>query len=142
MTLYRLYATVTLDPKHWQEGYAIIILLTCLEALLGVVNACLPVLKPVVDRLRTLSLLKSQSNELSFTSHGVTSHTRPIRGQKRSMKRYTTIEEGSSSVSLPGSDPKGSGFKMVELGQAHPNLKGSEEIAAGLPGSTPGAQFP
>ncbi len=35
-----------------QKTYATIALLTCLEALLGVINACLPVLKPVFDKMR------------------------------------------------------------------------------------------
>ena len=59
LTLYRLYATVSIDPNNWQEGYSIVILFTCLEALLGVINACLPVLGPIISKFRAASLGRS-----------------------------------------------------------------------------------
>ena len=41
------------------QQYAMIALLTCLEALLGIINACLPVMKPVLGRLGATSIFSS-----------------------------------------------------------------------------------
>lgn len=41
------------------QQYAMIALLTCLEALLGVINACLPVMKPIFSRLGAASIFSS-----------------------------------------------------------------------------------
>ena len=41
------------------QQYSMIALLTCLEALLGVINACLPVMKPIFSRLGTTSIFSS-----------------------------------------------------------------------------------
>ncbi|MCJ1280285.1 hypothetical protein MMC21_008112 [Puttea exsequens] len=56
LTLYRIYITTTISTTNQSSVYPTIYLLTCLEALLGVINACLPVLKPVYDKAkRTIS---------------------------------------------------------------------------------------
>ena len=50
MTAYRVYVTInvhSIDSDDAVNAYATISLLTCLEAILGVFTACLPVLKPV-----------------------------------------------------------------------------------------------
>lgn len=52
LTLYRIYETTTIAASNAQEAYALIAMLTSLEALLGVINACLPVLKPIYNRMR------------------------------------------------------------------------------------------
>ena len=52
LTLYRIYSTTTLSSSNSQSDYAVIALLTSLEALLGIINACLPVLKPIYNRMR------------------------------------------------------------------------------------------
>lgn len=52
LTLYRIYDTTTIGASNAQEAYAIIAMLTSLEALLGVINACLPILKPIFNKLR------------------------------------------------------------------------------------------
>ncbi len=59
ITIYRVQATSKIgDPTnlHAQDTYCLIALLTSLEALLGVISACLPLLKPIFHKLRdTLS---------------------------------------------------------------------------------------
>lgn len=54
ITIYRVQVTSTIgDPTdlHAQDTYCLIALLTSLEALLGIVSACLPMLKPLVRKL-------------------------------------------------------------------------------------------
>ncbi|CAF9935153.1 hypothetical protein IMSHALPRED_010126 [Imshaugia aleurites] len=52
ITLVRIKATTDITADDTAGQYALIALLTCLEASLGVVNACLPVAKPVFDKLK------------------------------------------------------------------------------------------
>ncbi len=52
LTLYRIYDTTTISLSNAQEAYAVIAMLTSLEALLGVITACLPVLKPIFNKMR------------------------------------------------------------------------------------------
>jgi hypothetical protein len=46
ITLIRIKITTENHGSNAQQIYSLIALFTCLEALLGVINACLPVLKP------------------------------------------------------------------------------------------------
>ena len=55
ITLYRIYDTSTITDANAQEAYAVIAMLTTLEALLGVINACLPILKPIFDKMRGIA---------------------------------------------------------------------------------------
>ncbi|CAD6586493.1 MAG: hypothetical protein ASARMPRED_002559 [Alectoria sarmentosa] len=55
ITIYRVQVTSTIgDPTdlHAQDTYCRILLLTSLEALFGIISACLPVLKPVLRKLQ------------------------------------------------------------------------------------------
>lgn len=51
ITVVRIKFTADINAKNTQQQYANIALLTCLEGLLGVINACLPVMKPVFSKL-------------------------------------------------------------------------------------------
>ena len=59
ITIVRIKATTSINAQNTRQQYANIALLTCLEALLGVINACLPVLKPVVSKVRVTALFSS-----------------------------------------------------------------------------------
>ena len=85
-----------------------ITLLTCLESSLGVVNACLPVSKPVFDKLKPASLIEALSGYRSRERSDPSSYGRmpaePKQGsvplvdqEKRDMQRR--FEE--SAVNLP-----------------------------------------
>lgn len=50
ITLIRIKITTENHGSNAQQIYSLIALFTCLEALLGVINACLPVLKPVFKK--------------------------------------------------------------------------------------------
>lgn len=55
LTLYRIYITATMDqPRHKGLAYEMIGLLATLESLLGVISACLPMLRPIFGKLRAL----------------------------------------------------------------------------------------
>lgn len=84
ITIYRVQATSTIgDPTnlHAQDTYCLIALLTSLEALLGVISSCLPLLKPIFRKLRD-----SQSERGSDTVISSMSHRIPfvVRGSKMS----------------------------------------------------------
>ena len=51
ITVARIKITTDINAHNTQQQYAIIALFTCLEGLLGVINACLPMMKPVFSKL-------------------------------------------------------------------------------------------
>jgi len=79
LTLYRIKVTSDITQQNqqaWQVLSARISLLTCLEALLGVINACLPTIKPIFRRVRSGSTLGSLSAwPSSRTSNSRRTHT-------------------------------------------------------------------
>ena len=66
ITLVRIKTTTDITPNNAAAQYALIAVLTCLEASLGVVNACLPVTKPVFDKLNPTSLISALSGWTSI----------------------------------------------------------------------------
>lgn len=61
ITLVRIKVTTDINAYNTAAQYALIALLTCLESSLGVVNACLPVMKPIFDKLKPSSLISAMS---------------------------------------------------------------------------------
>ncbi|KAL9135600.1 MAG: hypothetical protein Q9175_003217 [Cornicularia normoerica] len=51
ITAIRISITTLNHGTNAQQIYSLLALFTCLEALLGVINACLPVLKPIFNKL-------------------------------------------------------------------------------------------
>lgn len=72
ITLVRIKVTTDITATNASDQYALITLLTCLEESLGVVNACLPVSKPVFDKLKPSSLINAISGWTSI-KRGATS---------------------------------------------------------------------
>ena len=62
ITLVRIKVTSDINATNSAEQYALISLLTCLESSLGVINACLPVSRPVFDKLKPDSLISALSS--------------------------------------------------------------------------------
>lgn len=64
---------IRIDITRWNHGsnaqqiYSLLALFTCLEALLGVINACLPVLKPIFNKLGDSSASQWLSSVMSGT---------------------------------------------------------------------------
>ncbi|KAL9100716.1 MAG: hypothetical protein Q9163_003942 [Psora crenata] len=51
ITLVRIWVTSLIYGRNSPQIYATLVLLTCLEALLGVINTCLPIMRPVFIEL-------------------------------------------------------------------------------------------
>ena len=81
ITLVRIKVTADINATNAASQTALISLLTCLESSLGVVNACLPVSRPVFDKLRPDSLFRSlrswTSNKRNATSDDYEMHAKP-----------------------------------------------------------------
>ena len=89
LTIYRIYLMAHISSSHWQEFFAQISLLTRLEALLGIINACLPVIKPIFDRLR--AFIWREPNELPLST--------------RSRHRHLTSEGDDPDATLTSFNP-------------------------------------
>ena len=61
----RIWVITLLRPDNVQHIYALIALLACLEALLGVINSCLPVIRPVLTKLSGCTFWSSFRSSLS-----------------------------------------------------------------------------
>ena len=81
ITLVRIKVTADMNATNATKNTALISLLTCLESSLGVVNACLPVSRPVLDKLKPDSLIRAlwswTSTKCGATSHDYEMHTKP-----------------------------------------------------------------
>ncbi|KAL9124811.1 MAG: hypothetical protein Q9217_005902 [Psora testacea] len=75
VTLVRIWVTTLIHGTNAQKIYSIIALLTCLEALLGTINTCFPVMRPVFTKLGTskfwssfISSITGRTSKRSFFS--------------------------------------------------------------------------
>ena len=55
----RIKVTTVINGQNAPQQYVKIALLTCLEAQLGIINACLPVLKPIIGKLGATGIFSS-----------------------------------------------------------------------------------
>ena len=135
MTAYRVQVTATIGLLHERDddqavnAYGVISLLTCLEAILGVITACLPVLKPVFNKVRsslkklngwenTSTSLKSDSIPISMrVSHMLECKTRKRSG-KEEVDSMISMEDLRRSESRPRFTSKAEkvvGVKVLEI---------------------------
>ena len=73
ITLVRIEVITHITAQNAAGQYALTALLTCLESSLGVVNACLPVTKPVFEKLKSKWLISAIS-EWTSGKRSVPSH--------------------------------------------------------------------
>ena len=121
ISLVRIKVSFDINATNSVEQSALISLLTCLESLLGVVNACLPVSKPAFDKLRPDSLISALSS-WTWTKRGATScdYEMPVKPKeitwpvenRRTRKEWKTARESITSLpnavwSPPSSPRKG-----------------------------------
>ena len=59
ITMYRIKITRDIDEQDPWQQYLKLALLTCLEAQLGIINACLPLIKPIFKKLGATSIFNS-----------------------------------------------------------------------------------
>lgn len=100
ITIYRVQATSKIgDPTNLQaqDTYCLIALLTSLEALLGVISACLPLLKPVFHKLRD-TLSERGTNPTA--SSGIPSLMHRSQTPASSSRKQYTSEFTSTTYSL------------------------------------------
>lgn len=77
----RIIITTGINAQNTQQQYAIIALLTCLEALLGIVNACLPVMKPIFSKLGAISIFSSFRTRTSTVNSSI--HNKSLRAGRK-----------------------------------------------------------
>ena len=102
ITIYRVKVTSTIgDPAdlHAQDIYCDIALLTSLEALLGVISACLPLLKPLLHKF-----IDSRSGRGTEQKRSLTSGTIHV-AMRMSQVSSAPSEKPSSSASVSKADP-------------------------------------
>ena len=112
VTSYRVYVTTTIeDPKspESQKAFSVIALLTSLEALLGIITACLPMTKPVAQTLW---------NALPKYSRGEISRTMSAMGAivPQKMQFLSLRSMGPSSLGVPWSSNRFSHESQTRLG--------------------------
>ena len=118
ITLVRIKATIDINGTNTAEQYALISLLASLESSLGVINACLPVSKPVFDKFKLNSLVSALSSWTSIkrgaTSRDYEMHAKPkvttwpIKSKSQREERKTcqeSITHLPSAVWSPMSSP-------------------------------------
>lgn len=103
ITSYRVHVANHYDRVHWRKDYVTIQQLLCLEVLLGVVAACLPVLQPVFDRLSA-----------PFSKHAAdkSGHTRLADVENRTSKQWT---EDTTSPTSPSHELQDLGSKGADM---------------------------
>ncbi|KAF6220993.1 hypothetical protein HO133_002674 [Letharia lupina] len=120
VTVYRIQVTATNDnPSNpaSQEKYALIALLTSLETLLGIISACLPILKPITKRLR-VSLPKRGSD----TNKPSTSGSIPI--IMRISHMFTaSSQKYSSGEHIPSPDRSWYEMQVGKDGTTHVSVR-------------------
>ena len=65
VTLMRIWVITLLRPHNVQQIYSLIALLACLEANLGVINCCLPIIRPVFTKIGDCTFWPSFVSSLS-----------------------------------------------------------------------------
>lgn len=87
----RIIITTGINAQNTQQQYETIALLTCLEALLGVTNACLPVMKPVFTKLGAISIFSSFQIRTPTVNTGIRSNS-----PRASRKSRTSFRGGKN----------------------------------------------
>ena len=151
ITLIRIWVTTLIHGENAQKMYSLIALLTGLEATLGVINCCLPVMKPVFSKFHDSTLWKSWAASFPTvsTSPGgggrstTASTAKPIRAQKQyKVKNGAMVgvfgsnkEMQSLPVSATPSSPEANMHKFVGSKAAQIMFSHTTSAASSKPGS-------
>ncbi|MCJ1278210.1 hypothetical protein MMC21_006025 [Puttea exsequens] len=115
VTLFRIIVVTWIKPdrSNAQKMYALLVLFTCLETLLGVINTCLPIMRPAFIRFGTSALwLRLSGQRLGERSGGGGSSSYGIRNGGSSRKGYIRSGSGKPPQSWPVND----GFTPAKRG--------------------------
>ena len=133
MTAYRIHVTATIEnPRRLdgKEGYALLGLLTSLETLLGIITACLPLLKPTAKRLWALlpkrgsekknpstsgTILVVMRISRALTSWSQNQSTRERIASPDSWCEMPMEKDGMSHVSVTPKTDQKTGHTVVEI---------------------------
>lgn len=103
ITIYRVQVTSTIrDPTnlHAQDVYCRIALLTSLEALLGIISACLPMLRPILQKLRSSPSERGMNAVKSSISGSIPIIMRKSQMPNSSSRKQYSSEFASTTDSL------------------------------------------
>ncbi|KAK3177236.1 hypothetical protein OEA41_008565 [Lepraria neglecta] len=129
ITLVRIKVAINIKSQDPQVQWALIAFLVDLEVLLGIINACLPVMKPVSNKLGGANLFASLSRRTSSWTAGKRSHaSRSNHNRIPSLekndscdRRKHVVLEGSYQIVSQVSLPKGVGHGLKAAYLARPN---------------------
>ena len=88
ITIVRIKITTEINGQNLIQQYAKIALLTCLEALLGIINACLPVMKPIFSKLGAIGTLKS-----FWTGTAIATSIQPIGSPPSNRTNHLSLDQ-------------------------------------------------
>ena len=108
ITLARVLITTHIKEQSAQKMYSMIALLTSLEATLGVINACLPIMKPVFTKFLKSKVFSHVTPSFLLGSRRGTLRSHP------SAWRKTSFWSFSKYKSLSGSDSGSGGSHRME----------------------------
>jgi hypothetical protein len=129
ITLYRIYATTTINSMNAGTVYPLVGLLASLEALFGTINACLPMLRPLVTQI-----LRSKRKNVNTTSETSAFGSVPISERVRrfrsgSLRGYAshkddgvlTANDDAPGVRVEGSTTgeKGNGAMGIKIAEIY-----------------------
>ena len=104
ITLYRIYITQHISKGDGDPAYPVIGALTSLEALLGIINACLPLLKPVFSKMSCCASKRrcdggndNRNRKGNTTSGSIPILLRISHAWSKSLGQHTAGDEGLSS---------------------------------------------
>ena len=97
LTLIRVWVTTLIKGQsNEQKIFSMLALLTCLEALLGIINACLPVMKPVFTLFGDSKFFTWATS--SFTSSGYRSQAQSQRSANGKFRSTTQTPNKKGSI--------------------------------------------
>lgn len=99
VTAYRIQVSASIgDPRSpkTQEAYSVIALLTSLETLLGIISACMPMMKPIVKKLYDVFPKRGADTPVTATSGSIPIMMRISQMFSTSSKKYSSSKHRTS----------------------------------------------
>ena len=131
ITLYRIYLTQHISKGDRDPAYPVVGALASLEALLGIINACLPLLKPVFSKMLCCASkrrgddgVNDKKRKENTTSGSIPILLRISHAWSKSLGQFTAGDEGLSS---PRAHDDSSLTDAAEISLRDPRLNGTIE---------------
>ena len=91
----RIKVTTNINAENTQQQYATIALLADLEALLGVINTCLPVMKPVFNKLAAARILRLFRTTTAIISPDIGGNIAKASRENEKLSRFIPLPDFS-----------------------------------------------